>query len=101
MKGIIIFYKEETKEDLGYFLGFINFKLEGLSYTTEGTLVDNDVVVLKDNQINEDNLEQFSMSNNNLVIGILGHSSLSVHIYEKGIRQEFVRVEEYLKGLRQ
>lgn len=99
MKGIIVFYREDTKGALGDFLEFINFKLEGLSYTTEGTLVDNDVVVLKDNQINESNLEQFSMTNSNLVIGILGHSSLSVHIYEYGIEKEFDKIGKYLEEM--
>lgn len=101
MKGIIIFYKEENKHILKELLEFINTTAKGLSYTTEGTLVDNDVVLLEDNSMSEYNLRQFSEMNSSLVIGLLSKSHDDVHYYEKGDAYDISILDEYLKEMSQ
>ncbi|XWX29717.1 hypothetical protein WOJGOHIN_CDS0089 [Staphylococcus phage PG-2021_87] len=101
MKGIIIFYKEENKHILKELLEFINTTAKGLSYTTEGTLVDNDVVLLEDNNMYEYNLRQFSKTNDGLVIGLLSESYSDVHYYEKGDAYGISILDDYLEGMSQ
>lgn len=101
MKGIIIFYKEENKHILKELLEFINTTAKGLSYTTEGTLVDNDVVLLEDNSISEYNLRQFSEMNSSLVIGLLSKSHDDVHYYEKGDAYGISILDDYLEEMSQ
>lgn len=99
MKGIIIFYKEENKHILKELLEFINTTAKGLSYTTEGTLVDNDVVLLEDNSMSEYNLRQFSEMNSSLVIGLLSKSHDDVYYYEKGDAYSIDILVKYLEEM--
>ena len=101
MKGIIIFYKEENKHILKELLEFINTTAKGLSYTTEGTLVDNDVDLLEDNSMSEYNLRQFSEMNSSLVIGLLSKSHDDVHYYEKGDAYDISILDDYLEEMSQ
>ncbi|VEV88674.1 hypothetical protein [Staphylococcus phage Stab23] len=101
MKGIIIFYKEENKHILKELLEFINTTAKGLSYTTEGTLVDNDIVLLEDNNMSKYNLRQFSKTNSSLVVGLLSKSHDDVHYYEKGDAYSISILNEYLKEMSQ
>ncbi|AUV57027.1 hypothetical protein LM12_0042 [Staphylococcus phage vB_SauM_LM12] len=101
MKGIIIFYKEENKHILKELLEFINTTAKGLSYTMEGTLVDNDIVLLKDNSMSEYNLRQFSKTNSSLVVGLLSKSYTDVHYYEKGDAYGGLKLDEYLEEMSQ
>lgn len=99
MKGIIIFYKEESKPILKHLLEFINTSAEGLTYSVEGTLVDNDIVLLKDNNMNDYNLRQFSKTNNSLVIGLLSRLPSDVCFYEKGDAYGIERLNNHLEEL--
>lgn len=101
MKGIIIFYKEENKHILKELLEFINTTAKGLSYTTEGTLVDNDVVLLEDNSISVYNLRQFSEMNSSLVIGLLSKSYTDVYYYERGDVCDISTLDDYLEEMSQ
>src|SRR5699024_8178464 len=101
MKGIIIFYKEENKHILKELLEFINTTVKGLSYTTEGTLVDNDVVLLEYNSMSEYNLRKISQMISSLFIGLLSKSYNDVNYYEKGNSYCISILYEYLKEMSQ
>ncbi|WOZ17637.1 hypothetical protein [Staphylococcus phage vB_SauM-V1SA15] len=101
MKGIIVFYKEENKHILKELLEFINTSAKGLTYTTEGTLVDNDIVLLEDNNMGKYNLRQFSKTNNSLVVGLLSKSHDDVYYYEKGDAYSIDILVKYLEEMSQ
>ncbi|BBC69627.1 hypothetical protein CPT_phageK_gp079 [Staphylococcus phage phiSA039] len=101
MNGIIVFYKEENKHILKKLLEFINTTSKGLTYTLEGTLVDNDIVLLEDNNMCDYNLRQFSKTNDGLVVGLLSESYNDVHYYEKGDAYGIERLTMYLEEMSQ
>ncbi len=99
MKGIIIFYKEENKYILKQLLEYINTSAKGLTYSVDGTLVENDIVLLKDNNMNDYNLRQFSKTNDSLVIGLLSGLPSDVCFYEKGDAYGIGRLDKHLEEL--
>lgn len=94
-RGIIILYN--NKEGLKSVMEELNENsLKELKYTTDGTLIKNDVVVLEDNDLDEKSIIAFSRVQPALIVGI---DNLKMHIAFEGELQDVNTFLGYVKTL--